>query len=189
MMRTANPILKDEQVIVDNSLAGTWVEKENDGQLTLVVQPAGQDKKYPAVFTDKDGKKSSLIGRLGKVGDVEVIEFTVDPAQLDAMGDYAKGLLMPLYSPAIIHPIDANHLTAEMMDPDWLKKYAAGHPDDLSILKVNGDENNEVVTASTEDFQKFLLKHLKDDGAMKPTTWQRSAAATQPATAPARPGG
>lgn len=182
-VRTINPVLLDSQVIADNSLAGTWVSKDKaDGkQSTLVVQPPGADKKFAAVFTDTDGKKSKLVGRIGHVGDLEVVEITADPADIDAVGDYAKGLLLPLYFPMVIHPIDAKHISAEAIDPDWMTKDLADHPDELQTVKPGGKDDEEVISSSTEDFQKFLLKHFKDDGATEKSDWERSGPATQPA--------
>jgi hypothetical protein len=184
-VRTINPVLKDEQVTADNTLAGTWVATDPppanaaDKAVVFAAQPAGTDKKWNAVFTDENGKKSSLVGRLGKIGEVEVIELQANPAQLDKVGDYAKGLLLPLYYPVVIQPTDANHVTAWGLDFDWFKKYVGAHPDELQVVKGKEDDDI-VVSAPTDDFQKFLIKHLKDDGAMKKVTWTRQGAATQP---------
>ena len=70
-----------------------------------------------------------------------------------------------------------------MINADWLDKYLADHPKDLQVVKVSqpGNQNQDkAVSSSTEDFQKFLQKHLKDDGAMKSSQWERSGPATQP---------
>jgi hypothetical protein len=50
-----------------------------------------------------------------------------------------------------------------MMDPDWLQKYVDAHPAELATYRP--DKDTLLITAKTEDFQAFLLRHERDDGA------------------------
>jgi hypothetical protein len=156
-VRTTHPILKDEQVTSNDALLGKWVSK--DGKITAELRP-GDDGKYKLSYTDQDGKKGDFIVRFGKIGDVSVAEFSADAFTND-MADEYKSLLLPLYTIAIINKTQPQ---LELTGPsiDWLKKYVKAHPDELDVM--NSDDS--IVQASTDAFQAFFLKHMKDEGML-----------------------
>src|SRR5207244_2228794 len=77
-----------------------WVT--DDGKQSAEIQPAGEDKTYRLAYTDQDGKKAPLIGRLGKVGELTVAEFHADDPAPDS-SDVYKVHLLPLYTFLIVH--------------------------------------------------------------------------------------
>ncbi|HVT88399.1 MAG TPA: hypothetical protein VHD56_06070 [Tepidisphaeraceae bacterium] len=156
-VRTIHPILNDDQLIVDKTLAGLWVSE--NGEETADVKPPGDDKKYVVVYTDKDGKKANLVVRLGKVGDLLLAEITIAEPE---GSDVYKFHMMPLYSFLVIRETTPR-LKFSVMPQEWLEKYLAGHPRELDTVKV--DDKIFIVSATTEDFQQFLLRHQKDEGA------------------------
>jgi hypothetical protein len=91
----------------------------------------------------------------------------------------------------VVKQMDPHRLVLKLMDPGWMKAYADDHPNELA---VSGDKDSMLVTAKTEDFQAFLLRHAKDDAAFgndaifvrpgDPTTRATTAPATSPTTGP-----
>jgi hypothetical protein len=167
-VRSVQPILKDAQVTTDDSLAGHWVDSEGKDSVDVMRSPI--DSTYNILYTEKDGKKAQLIGRLGKIGDLTIAEFhPADPAP-DA-SDIYRAHLLPLYSFLIVQKTGPQ-LVFTTLAPDWMKKYVDEHPREIDTFKP--DKDSIVVTASTDDFQKFLLAHQSDAGAMSdPTTFVR----------------
>jgi hypothetical protein len=173
-----NPVLKPEQLITDKAVLGSWVENSDKNPMTADIHPPGDDKSAEVSFTtggnDAEGKKQhEATMRLGKINDLEVVEFKLKPEDRDHRSQAP-------YVWAILRQADAGGITADVMDTDWLKKYAVGHPDELAT-KPDPDGNSIIITASTDDFQKFLLAHAKDNGAFTVTHWVRPGAATEPA--------
>jgi hypothetical protein len=175
-VRTIQPVLKDDQVTMDNSLIGKWVSK--DGKESVDIQPPGPNNKtYRVLYCDKDGKKADLLGRLGKIGEITVIELHADNPVPDASNAY-KAHLLPVYSFLVVHQTTPQ-LIVSFMDQDWLKKYLVDHPDELKVIPNIDDQ---VVTSSTEELQAFLLRHYKDPGALgEQGVFVRPANATAPA--------
>jgi hypothetical protein len=159
-VRSVEPILKDEQVITNDQLLGNWVG--DDGKTSGVVTAADNQKRYPLVYTDEHGKESNLLIRLGKIGDMTIAESSIGDPAPDA-GDAYKMHLLPMYSFMVIKQATPQRLVLKMMSPDWLSKYVDAHPSELATLKVTHEDF--VVTASTEAFQAFLIRHAKNDGA------------------------
>jgi hypothetical protein len=180
-VRTFQPILKDEQVAaVDKAMLGRWVSK--DGNESAVVTPAEKENTYRLVYTEKEGKKGTLLVRIGKVGDLTLAELRADDPAPEA-NDIYKYHLMPVYSFLIVHKTDPQ-LVISMMPQDWLKKYLDGHPNELQTVQR---DDNLIVTSSTADFQAFLLRHYKDEGAIgEPEVFVRPGDATTQPAAPAK---
>jgi hypothetical protein len=160
-VRSTHPVLKDEQVNSNDALLGKWVSK--DGKVSAELRP-GDNNKYKLSYTNGDGKTGNFLVRFGKIGDVQVAEMSADAFTPDT-GDEYKSLLMPLYSMVVIQKTSPDlELTA--ISVDWLKKYVQAHPDELDV--TNPDEL--IVTASTDDFQAFFTRHLKDAGMLGETS-------------------
>jgi hypothetical protein len=160
-VRFTQPILKDEQVIVDNGILGKWVA--DDGKESIeVLPPKGDDKTYQVHDTDKDGKEGRFLVRLGKIQDTMVAEIQGDDFAPDGSEEY-KAHFLPLYSFLIVYQIKPN-LIVSSLDSDWLKKYLDAHPNELKVLDEG--EKDIIVTSPTEQIQAFILKHYQDDGAM-----------------------
>ena len=179
-VRSIHPILKDEQVILDGSVVGKWVSA--NGNESIEVRAPSEDKIHDVIYTEGEGKKSALKVRLGKVGDLTIAEITAaDPAP-DA-GDIYKSHIMRLYSLLIINETKPSLVISTVAGKeDWLKKYVAQHPGELQLL------DDSIVTSSTEEFQAFILRHIKDEGFVgdKQTFTRPNDAAVKPAEAPAK---
>jgi hypothetical protein len=175
-VRTTHPILKDEQVTSNDALLGKWVSK--DGKLSAELHP-GDDGKYKLAYTDQNGKKGDFVVRFGKIGDVSVAELSAD-AFTDDMADEYKSLLLPMYTMVVISKTQPQ---LELTGPsiDWLKKYVQAHPNELDV----NNPDDPIVQASTDDFQAFFLKHMKDDGMLgEPAIFVRPGDPAAQPTAP-----
>jgi len=160
-VRSIHPVLNDQQVFTDDSLAGTWVT--DDGRQRIDVQKPLADKTYAVLYTDGDQKTGSFQVRLGKVGKLTIAEVKPqDP--LPQASDVYKAHLLPLYSLLIVSQT-APQLKVATLSQDWLKKYLQGHPNDLQVVDL--DKDSLVVTSSTDDMQKFILQHWQDQGALE----------------------
>ena len=134
------PLLKDKQVIVDNSLAGTWIHDPNDAMridMVFKVQRAGRDKLYRVTTAGSDGKPIRAIGRVGKIGTLKVVELKVDDAAHPGQGGYLGGS---------IDAQAATHVTVTGVDADWLSKYIADHPDELKADPPTKDNSVLMIT-------------------------------------------
>ena len=159
-VRSMQPILKDEQVFTNDKWLGDWVS--SDGKTSGVVTAADDQKRYKLLYTDEQGKQANLLVRLGKIGDMTIAESTIDDPAPDA-SDVYKLHLLPLHSFMLVKDSTQQRLVLRLMDSNWLSKYVDAHPTELATLKVTHEDF--VVTASTDDFQAFLIRHAKDDGA------------------------
>ncbi len=165
---------------VDKALLGKWVS--TDGDESLNVQASDKDGEYRGDYKDRDGKKSTLLIRLGKVGDLTLAEIRADDPAPDA-SDVVKYHLLPLYSFFIVRQTKPQ-IVFTTLGPNWFNSYVDGHPNELQVVKR---EDAAIVSSPTADFQAFLLRHYKDEGALaKDASFVRPGDATTRPAAPAR---
>jgi hypothetical protein len=178
-VRSVYPILKDDQLISDKSVLGKWVSTA--GTESINVQPAEQENTLNVLYTEENGRKANLEARLGKIGDLTIAEFHTADLGTD-VSDVYKTHLLPLYSFIVIQQ-SAPQLVFSMIQSkdDHFKKLVAQHPEELKVLQ----KDESVVTSPTDDFQAFLLRHIKDEGFLSDKViWVRPG---DPTTQPAAP--
>jgi hypothetical protein len=175
-VRTIEPVLKDEQVIVDKSLVGNWVSA--DGLESAKFELSDDGKTYNVRYTDRQGRTGAFIFRLGKIGGVLVSECQPGDLQLD-LSDAYKAHLIPVYSFFVVNQTTPK-LRFSALSSEWLGKYLSDHPNELRVI-------HDLVISSTDEFQAFLLKHLKDEGAFgkEEGVWVRPGDPTTRPIAPA----
>ena len=181
-VRSVQPILTDAQVVTDNSVVGDWVSE--NGKTHLTIQPADENKQYKVLYLDEDNKVGNFVVRLGKVENLLLAEIAPDNSDAKTSEMYQIHLL-PLYSFMVVqqtHP----EIKISLLDAKWLKKYIAGHSGELQTLRVGEKpDDNIILNIPTADMQKFLIQHMKDEGAMPEPS--RLVRAGSPATQPAAP--
>jgi hypothetical protein len=120
----------------------------------------GEYKAYKLIYTDGEGKKGEFIAHLMKIDDKLFID--VFPAELDIQqNDMYKGHFMPVHSFVYISQMEPKPRVSNL-EPDWLKKYLEKNPKAIRHEKIN---DGILLTAPPKELQKFVLKHLKTDGA------------------------
>jgi hypothetical protein len=158
-VRSANPVLKDDQVVSNDGLLGKWVSP--DGKVSAELK-AGDNNQYKLTYTNEKGETSPFLVRFGKLGDTMVAEVKADAFTSQSNGEY-KSLLMPLYMMVVVEKTSPQ-LVLSSVSADWLKKYVQANPDELDVTHV-GDQDL-IVNSSTEEFQAFVLRHIKDHGML-----------------------
>ena len=152
-----HPLYTDQDVIFDQSALGVWAE--DDSKETWALNRGGK-KEYKLVHTDEDGKKGEFIAHLLKVeGRMFLDLYPVEPELRE--NDFYRDHLLRVHTFAAVLQIEPA-LRITYLDPDWLKKFLDKQPSALRHEKINDEV---VITASPKELQKFLLTHLKTDGA------------------------
>jgi hypothetical protein len=156
-VRNAHAILKDDQVVANDAVVGKWVSK--DGKVTAELKP-GENNQYKLLYTNEEGKSGAFLVRFGKVGDNMVAELRADESFAEGANDEYRSLLLPLYTMIVINKSSPDRLEVTAISSDWLKKYTKDHADEIDVVNVGGQDL--IVNSSTEDYQRFVLRHWTD---------------------------
>ncbi len=149
-----HPLFTEKDLVFDPGLIGAWVG-ENEKE-TWILQKAG-DHTYDLFYEgERDSAKYEVhLVRLGK------FEFLDIYPQVPEMCDHA--LLIPAHMFSIIRR-DGDTLRNAMLNPDWLEDMIARKK--LKIAHERLDDRI-VLTASTKELQKFILKYAEDMNAFR----------------------
>lgn len=147
-VNSLHPLYTEQDLIFDPALLGQWIA----GKETWIVTRQGE-KTYSVVNTDEKGEKAIFVGHLLRVGGTMFVDlFPVGPALHDTLRVHTFYLVLRTEPTPQFGWLDGN----------WLKKYLEKNPDSLRHERF-GEEI--LITASSKDLQRFLLSHLKTEGA------------------------
>lgn len=177
---SVNPFYTAKDVVFDPRLLGAWQEKDKADNPDVWKFESTTNNMYRLTVTEKEGKHGQFDARLFKLQQeyfLDLIpadcEFATNQADLVASSMFPGHLLVRVSQ---LEP----ELKLAFFDFDWLQKYLEKNPKTLAH-RQEGDRL--LLTASTRDLQRFVLKHLGEGelfekpGAMVRQTNTVSAAA------------
>ena len=153
---SVHPLFTDEELIFRPELIGTW----QDGDETMVFR--GIDSaRYSVLYVEKTDT-TKLIGRLGKLGDHYYLDMTIDPDD-QKVNDLLGAYIFPVH---IFFKVSFGNnqlnMNAFAFSSDWLEKLIQ----ERRIRIKHEVENDQVLlTASTEELQKFVVKYADEPKA------------------------
>ena len=158
-VRTLHPLYTKKDLTFDPALVGVWEPRDPDKKERWDFRKAGE-KSYKLIHTDENDRKVKLEAHLVELGEYRFLDLNTDePEESNALQSL---LLQPVHMFMKVESIEPR-LKLVVMNPQWLGDHLEEHPD---ALKTEDPEDAPaVVTASTKDLQKFVLKHADNDKA------------------------
>jgi hypothetical protein len=158
-----HPLFTEKDLTFDEKLLGTWVDDSNETtwQFTDANKPR---KAYKLIFTDKDGKKGTFVAHLVKLEkrlflDVFPNQLPWDEKDLNkTQWPYNNFFLIPAHTFIKVNAIE-QQLKLQLTDDDELNKLLKDDPNAVEHTTV---EDRLLLTASTKELQKFVLKYADD---------------------------
>ncbi len=155
-----HPLYTENDLIFDESLLGSW--KKNDEQWTFSME----DKKSYHLEIINQEDTSNLFVHMLSLGGYYFLDFY--PADNDHVDipDYLMMNLLAVHTFARFS-YDKDSIHVNFFDPDWL----AGlfEQNRIRIKHEVVEDNNIVLTAPTEELQKFVAKYADDKDAFTGT--------------------
>ncbi len=154
---SVNPFYTDKDVVFDARLVGDWQEKDKPDDPEIWKFEKSGDNSYKLTVWEPKNKHGQFNARLFKLKQ----DFFLDiiPTDCNYAPDQA-GLVAASMFPGhlLVHVLQFEPaLKLAFFDFDWLEKYLEKNP---KALAHHQEDKSIVLTASTRDLQKFVLKHL-----------------------------
>src|SRR6267378_3735749 len=181
IVTSINPLYTEKDLVFDPALVGTWSEGEGKG--TWALEKAGE-KKYKLLHTDEKGRTGEFAAHLVKLGKYQFLDlYLLDPGekeewQINELASLAI-IMRPghlFFKVSQIQPA----LQVSALSEDWLNKLLEKEPKAIQHeqIKFGSDNTNDfrnVLTANTQDLQKFILKYADSKEAFgdEPTELKR----------------
>ena len=160
--KSVHPFYTDKDVVFEEKLLGEWREvgKEEEKGTTWTISKGEAPKAYSIKIADKE-TKLECDGRLFKMGDTQF---------LDLHSRNRSVLDMPAHTLFRVRELGAT-FKLQLMSPGWIKDRLQLHPKEISHVRAadpehpdDADKAEFILTATTEQLQKFVKEHMNDDG-------------------------
>lgn len=156
---SVNPFYTDKDVVFDPGLVGTWQEKGKEQKPQIWRFEKADERAYKLAVTEEQGKQGEFDAHLFKLKQdyfLDLIpnncDYATNQADLVAASMFPGHLLVRVIQ---IEP----ELKLAFFDFDWLQQQLTNNP---SILAHHREGDRFVLTASTRELQRFVLKHLAE---------------------------
>jgi hypothetical protein len=172
-----HPLFTEENIVFEEKLLGTWVDDPNSPKGTWEFKrvadstqkdwelppPKKPEKAYKLLLSNEEGAKGSFFAHLVRLEGrlfLDVFPSQLPSAQLDPKQDWVFNtvFLIPGHSFAVIDSIEPQ-LKIRWTNDDEMEKFLKEQP---NALKHELAEDRIVLTASTDELQKFVLKYADD---------------------------
>ncbi len=153
-----HPLFTENDLIFDANLIGTWASAEPNERLDF---KQAKTKYYECIYIDKDGKSGKFDIGLGKLGNTTYLDiYPSEPNMIE--NDFYKSHLLFTHSFVKIE-LSKGILKLCSMGPEETGKLLKSKPNAVKHEKIEG--GGIVLTASTKELQKFILKYGNDKKA------------------------
>ena len=168
IVKSLHPFFKKENVVFRKELINTWTDQEGERWEILPVKdgPAAYELKH---YKGGDQPDQIFVAHLFKLDQQLYIDFF--PISNDG-GDDAMMFnmhLMPTHSIARVESLTENDVQIRWLNEKWLESLFSQNKIKISHEVVQDEFDQEgrnyVLTASTDELQKFIVKFGNEDKA------------------------
>ena len=154
---SVHPLYFEKDLIFESGLVGTWGEKENEKDLSeLWIFKESGDKSYKFIFREEEEGDGIFEAHLLKLGDYLFLDLY--PEEPETGSEFYNMHVIPAHS-FIRISLEGHVLRLGFFDLEWLKKNIE---EGKVSIKHERRDDTIVLTASTEELQKFVLKHVEE---------------------------
>jgi hypothetical protein len=176
-VKSLHPFYSENEIIYKKELVGDWTGADSSAwkieqgkKSTGMFKPDRPDSSYLITYTDNKGTAVFKV-RLFKLGAHLFLDFY--PEEVESSNDLMASHLVPMHTVARVD-LSANRLIIRWYNEEWLiglfrqNKIRIAHEKiPLESGKMDDNDFQVILTASTEDLQKFMLKYSDDPDALK----------------------
>ena len=148
-----HPLYNDKTLIFKEELIGKWL---GDDDVLWQFTRAG-DKEYELRIREDEKEVGRFSAHLIEIKGWMFLDLYPEDEQLKDLSDFYKMHILPVHTFMKVDQINPN-LQLRMIDYDKVKKMLENDPNLIKHEVV--DDDRIVLTASTEELQKFVIEHV-----------------------------
>lgn len=179
LVKSLHPFFKETDIVFKTELLSTWTDQ--DGNKWLIKPYEEKNNAYKMHYLHHGEKDVVMLAHLFKLNEELYLDFfplTDNEEETLLIFDLH---LLPTHSVAKVDMISATEIQIKWFNEDWLKSLFDQNRIKISHEEIpdeaSKDENDKsyVLTASTDELQKFIIKYGHEDAAFdnNNTVWLR----------------
>jgi hypothetical protein len=159
---SVHSLFTGKDLIFEGKLLGVWTEDNSKETWEFKRYSNKEDKRYKLIYTDSDGRAGEFVAGLGKLNDMTFLDLYPSEADVNA-NDFYKHHLLGVHT---FMKIDQTEPTLQMriMNPDKMKEMLEADPNLIRHEILEERDSQILLTASTEELQRFMIEHATDEG-------------------------
>jgi hypothetical protein len=167
IVKSIHPFFAEKDVVFKSELLSTWVDQ--DGGKWEIKPFKEKPNSYKMLFR-KDGKEAVFLAHLFQLEEELYLDFLPLSSSEEGI-DLFNLHLLPSHSVAKVSMINSGEVMIKWFNEEWLStlfkhnRIKIAHEVILDEAPKDEDDKTYVLTASTEELQKFLVKYGNEDSA------------------------
>jgi len=150
-------LFTNEQAITDANIFGTWFVKDSNE----IWMFKSVEKKCVGIYVDEKGKAGKFNVIAGKLNGILFLDIMPMDSSM-AENDFYKIHFVPTHT-FLKAELKKDTFALRAMNPETLDKLLKADPNAVKHEKLENENGYIVLTASTEELQKFILKYGSDE--------------------------
>ena len=163
VVQSIQPLFAERDIVSLSFLTGTWEQKDAGKRIGL-WQFSAEGSRYKLTHADEQGHKAIFDVSAGNIGTNLFLDFVLsDTEPHGSLNNFAAVSLIAAHAFARLDRKDGA-LQLSAMNLEWLEKYLTENPKTVAHL---WQDKRPILTAATEDLQKFVAKFARDESAFR----------------------
>jgi hypothetical protein len=169
VIKSLNPFYTEKDVVYKKELVGSWIDNDSSkwtiGQYTFSKgwnQGDSLDNSYRIQYMGNEGNKAIFNAHIFKLNNEYYLDFFPLISDFFKNDEVITSHLLPTHSVAKLEIRNNSNVTIRWFNEDWLKNLFNENRIKIAhqIVKTQDDNLGDfyVLTASTDELQKFILK-------------------------------
>lgn len=169
IVKSLHPFYANSDLVFKKELINTWLDQ--DGNKWKISRAGEHAAAYQMTFT-KDDQEAVFLVHLFQIEGIQFLDF-VPVATDGSVSDLFSMHLLPSHSVAKVEKLTDGNVTIKWFNEKWLRNLFLQNKIKIShevIVEENSGEDEDksyVITASTEELRKFLMKYGNDKSAFE----------------------
>ncbi len=156
LIPSLNPLYKVKDIFFKESLLGTWASTEEKMNESWAFEKDKVVKNSYKLIHTKNGEKRELNAVLVKIGNDIFIDIFINQLKLEFDNYLYRSHFFPVHTFSKIK-IEKDEIIIQMFDYEWMTKKIKEKQ--IEIDYIVSSDYSFLLTASTEDLQKFVIKN------------------------------
>jgi hypothetical protein len=168
LVSSLHPYYKKEDKQFDSVMVGNWID--GDSCIWIIqphmtgsfMGPQKQDSSYTVTYCEEEGKYAIMTGTLFRLNGIGYVDFVPDPDEDHCTSDMTCFHHIPVHTLARVQ-YNRDSIMLYWYGEDWLNDLFEQNRIRIKHETVkNGNYERHVLTASTDELQKFIRKYAND---------------------------
>jgi hypothetical protein len=169
LVSSLHPFYKTTDKYFDSAMVGSWID--GDSCIWTIVEnrysrsfmgPEKSDSTYQITYYEEDSSKAVLKGTLFQLNRVSYVDFIPDPNEDHCYSDMTSFHLIPVHTLARVQ-YNKDSILMYWYGDEWLNELFEQNRIRIKHETIDAtDYDRHVLTASTDELQKFIKKYAND---------------------------